>query len=250
MRRSISRMNLNLNEAAYERIRDSILDGTFGLGTPLTRRRLGEMFQMSLVPVAQALQRLEVEGLVESLPRVGTRVKVPKPEDVRGHYVVREALEAQAARMFVRTATKAHKKLARSEAARLDQDFAAYFSAAEESRSQSVHRSHLQFHHDLAAVSGCTALIHQLNNSQVLHLNLRYTLATPSALPKDWHKQLVEVLCSGSEEDADRAMRSHVTYRMEEVMAKYETLLASGETPNLGFRGPQQKKAIRTGAAQ
>ena len=83
---------MSLNEAVYEQIRDSILDGTFALGAPLPRRRLGELFHMSLVPVAQALQRLETEGLVESLPRVGTRVRVPKPEDVRGHYMLREAL--------------------------------------------------------------------------------------------------------------------------------------------------------------
>ena len=152
MRRSVSRMNLNLNEAAYERIRDYILDGTFGLGTPLSRRKLSDLLHMSLVPVAQALQRLELEGLVESLPRVGTRVKIPGPEEVRGHYVVREALEAQVARMFVRTATRAQKKLAQSEVLRLDRDFAVYFAAAEEQRSHRVHRSHVQFHHELAEV--------------------------------------------------------------------------------------------------
>ena len=242
MRRSVSRMNLNLNEAAYQRIRDYILDGTFSLGTPLSRRRLSDLLHMSLVPVAQALQRLELEGLVESLPRVGTRVKIPRPEEVRGHYVIREALEAQVARMFVRTATRAHKKLAQSEALQLDRDFDAYFAAAEEQRSHAVHRSHVQFHHELAEVSGCNALVHQLEKSQVLQLNFRYTLVTPNALPRDWHKQLVDVLCSGSEEDADRVMRKHVSYRMEEVIATYERLLASGDKQNVSYRGPQRRR--------
>ena len=235
-------MNLNLNEAAYQRIRDHILDGTFSLGTPLSRRKLSDLLNMSLVPVAQALQRLELEGLVESLPRVGTRVKIPGPDEVRGHYVVREALEAQVARMFVRTATRAQKKLAHSESLQLDRDFAVYFGAAEEQRSHGVHHSHVQFHHDLAEVSGCLALVHQLEKSQVLQLNLRYTLVMPSALPRDWHKQLVDKLCSGSEEDADRAMRRHVSYRMEEVIATYERLLASGDKPNVSYRGPQRRR--------
>lgn len=235
-------MNLNLNEAAYERIRDYILDGTFSLGTPLSRRKLSELLHMSLVPVAQALQRLELEGLVESLPRVGTRVKIPRPEEVRGHYIVREALEAQVARMFVRTATKAQKKLARSEALRLDSDFAVYFAASEDDRSHRVHRSHVQFHHELAEVSGCTALVQQLEKSQVLQLNFRYTMVTPTALPRDWHKQLVDVLCSGSEEDADRVMRRHVSYRMEEVIATYDRLMASVDKPNVSYRGPQRRR--------
>ena len=52
---------------------------------------------MSFLPVSEALLRLEIEGLLESRPRAGTRVRIPSPEDVQGHYVVREALEVQAA---------------------------------------------------------------------------------------------------------------------------------------------------------
>jgi DNA-binding GntR family transcriptional regulator len=233
---------MSLNEAVYEQIRDSILDGTFPLGAPLTRRRLGEMFHMSLVPVAQALQRLETEGLVESLPRVGTRVKVPKPEDVRGHYMLREALEAQVARMFARTATKVQRRYAAWEAAKLDKEFVRYFSGpADAARPVDVHRLHMRFHHELAAATGCEVLVRYIHNSQVLHLNWRYTLAKPAPLPEGWHEELVSVLCSGSEQAADRAMRKHVTYRMEEVIDTYEKFLASGEVVGGGFRGPQRR---------
>lgn len=233
---------MSLNEAVYEQIRDSILDGTFALGAPLTRRRLGEMFHMSLVPVAQALQRLESEGLVESLPRVGTRVKVPKPEDVRGHYMLREALEAQVARMFARLATKIQRRYATWEAAKLDKEFSRYFNGpADAERPVDVHRLHMRFHHELAAVTGCEVLVRHIHNSQVLHLNWRYTLAKPAPLPEGWHQELMAVLCTGSEQAADRAMRKHVTYRMEDVIATYEKFLASGEAVGAGFRGPQRR---------
>ena len=59
-----------------------------------------------MVPVGEALQRLESDGLVESRPRSGTVVDAFR-EDVRGHYVVREALETQAARLFAEKATAA-----------------------------------------------------------------------------------------------------------------------------------------------
>ncbi|HEY3936073.1 MAG TPA: GntR family transcriptional regulator [Bryobacteraceae bacterium] len=246
MRPHTSRTEMNLNEAVYEQIRDSILDGTFPLGAPLTRRRLGELFQMSPLPVAQALQRLEAEGLVESLPRVGTRVKVPKPEDVRGHYMLREALEAQAARLFAKNATKAQRRYVRWEAAKLDKQFAKYFSVpADTGRPVDVHRAHMRFHHELAALSQCEVLARHLRISQVLHLNWRYTLMNPQPLPANWHEQLVDVLCDGSEEEADRAMRRHVTYRMEEVIHECESFLANPELAAVGFRGPQRKTLER-----
>ena len=56
-------------------------------------------FSITDMVVAMALLGLESEGLLESRPRAGTRVRIPSPEDVRGHYVVREALEVQAAKL-------------------------------------------------------------------------------------------------------------------------------------------------------
>src|SRR5437879_2002130 len=60
---------------------------------------------MSLLPVSEALQRLENDGVVESVPRVGTRVCLPTPQDIRERYEIREALESQSARLFAEKAS-------------------------------------------------------------------------------------------------------------------------------------------------
>ena len=39
------------------------------------------------------------------MQHAGTRVRIPSREDVRGHYLVREALEVAAARLFADTAS-------------------------------------------------------------------------------------------------------------------------------------------------
>lgn len=49
---------------------------------------------MSVVPVTDALRRLEGDGLLESRARAGTRVRVPTEKDVRELYELREALES------------------------------------------------------------------------------------------------------------------------------------------------------------
>ncbi len=53
-----------LRDAAYDRIRDWILDGTLAPGEPLRDEALAEGLGMSRTPVREALQRLEDEGLV------------------------------------------------------------------------------------------------------------------------------------------------------------------------------------------
>src|SRR6195256_4185990 len=94
-----------LAHAAYGVVRRRILRGQLSLGQAVSRRKLAAELGMSFLPVSEALLRLEFEGLLESRPRAGTRVRIPSREDVRGHYIVREALEAQAARLFAAVAT-------------------------------------------------------------------------------------------------------------------------------------------------
>src|SRR4051794_2926175 len=95
-----ARDSVSLSEHAYYVIRERILKGEIALGDPLSRRKLAAELGMSLLPVAEALQQLESDGLVESRPRVGTRVCLPTEEEVRERYEIREALETQAARLY------------------------------------------------------------------------------------------------------------------------------------------------------
>ena len=89
----------SLAAEAYAFVRHRILRGELSMGQVISRRKVAAELGMSFLPVSEALLRLEFEGLLESRPRAGTRVRIPSREDVRGHYIVREALEAQAARL-------------------------------------------------------------------------------------------------------------------------------------------------------
>ena len=86
-----------LASKVYESVRRGILTGELLPGQPVSRRRIATELRTSPLPVASAFQRLEFEGLLESRPRAGTRVRTLSLDDVRGHFVVREALETQVA---------------------------------------------------------------------------------------------------------------------------------------------------------
>src|SRR5262245_52458794 len=81
----------NPNQAAYRRLKEDIVLGRLPFGAVLSSRKLGREMGTSFLPVADALRVLEVEGLVETRDRVGTRVKIPTVEDIKGVYTVREA---------------------------------------------------------------------------------------------------------------------------------------------------------------
>src|SRR5436305_2607205 len=114
----------SLAERAYVEIRNKILKGDLAVGEALSRRKLAAELGISVPPITEALQRLEREGLLESKPRVGTRVRVPTPLDVEDRSLLREALETQAARLFAERATSAEKKALQRMGRKVDQLYA------------------------------------------------------------------------------------------------------------------------------
>ncbi len=169
----------NLTEHAYLLVRDRILRGELPFGAGLSRRVLAGEMGISIVPVGDALQRLESEGLVESRPRVGTRVRIPTAQAIRGHYVVREALESQAARMFAATAAPEQRAEILGLAAQLDALFADLPEAEAERRERAfeVHRTHMRFHMRVAECTGCDELCRAVERNQVLVFNWLYDAA-------------------------------------------------------------------------
>jgi DNA-binding GntR family transcriptional regulator len=176
---------------------------------------------MSLLPVAEALQGLERDGLVESRPRVGTRVCLPTPTQIEERYEIHEALEAQAARLYAERATLRQKR----EMQRMAEHMDALFNRLTEARSQdreflyAVHSYHLDLHLRIAEYAGCAALREIIEKNHVLIFNWLFDVAASRPpLPRMFHRNLVETLNRGKVESADRAMREHVRHGRSTVV--------------------------------
>lgn len=209
-----------LARRAYEQIRERILRGVYRLGAPLSRRRIARELRMSNLPISEALQRLEQEGLVESKPRVGTRVRAPSAEDIRQRYTLREALESQAARKFVECAGAEQKLELQRMAAHLDQLYSSCAVADPGSDYlYSVHTYHMNFHLRIAESAGCGLLRAAIEREQVLIFNWLFdTAAQRRSLPANFHTLLAAALASGDLEEADAAMRRHIRFGLESVV--------------------------------
>jgi DNA-binding GntR family transcriptional regulator len=213
-------MKSSYSDQAYQAIREQILRGRLPLGAPLSRRLLALDFGFSVIPVTEALQRLEADGLVETRARAGTRVKIPSERDVRESFQVREALESQAARMFAAGATpKQRKELARR-AKRVDTQFIQFSKGKPDAEFQyQVHSDHAQFHLFIAECTDCELLFNLIEKNQVLVRNWVYDVAVNRrALPETFHRDLADILNQSAVDDADRVMRAHVQYGLVDTL--------------------------------
>ena len=218
----VDRAGESLSGRAYQQIRDEILSGELSIGDVLSRRRLAKRLNMSFLPVTEALKCLETEGLVESRPRIGTRVRIPNENDIRDRNVIREALESQAARLCAQNITVEEKKQLRTSARHLDE--LQKMCALEPADSRflfSAHTYHMQFHMRIAELGRCPGLCRAIEKEQVLIFNWLYDIAANRRTqPEEFHSALAEALCSGDPLVADAAMRVHVQYGLDQVLER------------------------------
>ena len=218
--------SVSLASRAYLAVREEILRGQLRPGTALSRRRLAHDLGMSVVPVSEALRRLEDDGLVESRPRAGTRVRIPTEKDIRELYELREALESQSARLFAERASSGQ----RLELLRLAEQVDTLFGRLETSGRDpafrfTVHSRHVELHMHIAEHAGSSLLCQMIERNHVLILNWLFDVTgrrTP--LPPRFHSRLAKTLVSGNAPRADAAMRDHVRYGLEEVAGQLRNL--------------------------
>ena len=214
----------SLGDRAYLVIREQILKGELSIGSPVSRRQLAESLEMSILPVGEALQRLEREGFVETRRRAGTRVRVFTADEIRDQYTLREALESQAARRVAERATLQQLH----ELGRMAEQVDILFKRSAQSHGDSeflfnVHNQHFQFHMRIAEYGMSKALRDEIETKQVLMFNWFYMVAAPDRiLPPHFHADLAEALSTRNPEKADRAMRRHVRYGLEELVASLQ----------------------------
>ena len=216
MRRTTRKQGLSLADAAYDAVRKAILRGQLKLGAPLSRRRLATDLRMSVIPVTDALRRLEEDGLVESRPRAGTRVRIPTRDDVRGHFVVREALEVQAAMLFARVATAAERTELRKLAARVD----ALATRPDRTLYTVLHH---KLHRRIAECARCASLTDVIEKTHALS-SIWFSLlrqAAPTDPPRR-HQELAAALTGGTPDEAAQATREHIAVGLERTLETLE----------------------------
>ena len=93
---------INLTDRVHRAIKDRILSQEIEVGSRLHDDELAVQLGVSRTPVREAIMRLAQEGLVEIIPRSGTRVRTFSEKDIEDIWDLRAALESLAVRKAVR----------------------------------------------------------------------------------------------------------------------------------------------------
>lgn len=88
-------------EQIAEQLRSAILNGQIAAGEQLRQEQLARAFQVSRIPIREALNHLQAEGLIEMIPNRGAVVSLLSLEEVTEIYAIRQALETLALRRAI-----------------------------------------------------------------------------------------------------------------------------------------------------
>jgi DNA-binding GntR family transcriptional regulator len=102
----ISAIEASLPRILYERLRANILLGTLKTGQVLRQEELARRFNVSRVPLREALSQLEADGLIEARPRRGYAVTLLEADEIVELFELRTVIEEHAGRVAARSRTR------------------------------------------------------------------------------------------------------------------------------------------------
>lgn len=191
-----------LREAVRDTLRTRIFEGHYAPGTRLVERDLAAEFNVSRLPIREALRMLRQEGLIRDRASRGSEVAGLSAKDVEDLFDVRESLEVLACRLAASRATEDDLKRL---AGLLDdaERFLAKGSILE------AHRANSEFHDAITAIANNNFLRSALEPLQGrMHWLFRHVSDLPELIQE--HRDLYAAIASGDPERAAAQSASHI----------------------------------------
>jgi GntR family transcriptional regulator, rspAB operon transcriptional repressor len=193
-----------IGQQVYERLRDEVLTGSLHPGVWIREQDIASAWSVSRTPVREAVRRLAHDGLVESSPNRGVRVRILTPHEVRDVYELRELLEGRAARHAAERAGERDVERLRAQLAFIDT-----LSASE----PAAHiRADEAFHDAVAVIAGNEALLDLTRRlyGRVARVKIVTRDTNTNARTREQHHAIVAAIAAGDPDGAERAMREHI----------------------------------------
>ena len=99
-------MSITKNEYAYQRLKEEIMSGKYSAGEKLVVDTISHRYNISSMPVREAIKRLEDEGFVQTTPYRGARVHTWDYDEFNELMQISTVLESTASRLAVRNISK------------------------------------------------------------------------------------------------------------------------------------------------
>ena len=187
-------------------------------GARVTETELAEQFNVSRTPIREALQKLEVEGLVQVKPKQGCFIRSVDIESISNYYDVRVALESMAIEL-------ACKNMQKSEIQALADIWAPDNIKQGIDYPEKIKEVEEAFHMSLAEGSGNPVLTQYLNDVND-HIRILRRLGFPDKKSivetYEEHYQICTYMLEGKAKTAQKYLIDHI--RKSQNIAKSVTL--------------------------
>jgi len=207
-----------LKAHVFNMLRDAIISGRYKPGARLNESQLAREFNISRIPIREALMQLQEHGLVMNHERRGMFVTELTDEDVQRINSLRVVLEAEALKLCRANMTKQN---AAKLTALVDQ-MDAWVDGAEIDAAA----IDLEFHRTLWALAGnpyLTKTLDSLSTVLFAHTALEHVSSETIRWRLNHHRALLDVVLGKSDVSPEDAVISHlkVSYDEPEKFSSY-----------------------------
>jgi GntR family transcriptional regulator, rspAB operon transcriptional repressor len=199
----------------FEVLKEAIVSLQLPPGALIDKAAICERLSVSRFPVAEALSRLQAEGLVDIQPQRGTQVALIRLADAKENMFLRRALEAAAMRALAPVISKEtlgalHRNIRYQKAAVKADDRAGF------------HKLDIEFHEILLDALRFPRVKGAVDNARAALERVRRLLASARrhALTLREHQRILEALETGNGETAAEEMIRHLDAVNRELEAR------------------------------
>lgn len=223
-----------LSHRVYKELYDAMISSRLRPGDRLNRRQVAEDLGVSVAPVLEAMTQLEWEGFLQTSPRLGTVVRPVTASHAIGRFLLRQAIEVEAARIYAGTRILAQRERLVRLARKTDEA---------KTGSLANWRTEVDFHEALVACAGSGVLVHEFSHVMRHSLYHAANKLLPSLPPRGarLHERLIEGLCKADPDGADRLIRQHLAPWITALSEAVDDEGSDGTEPVQYVRGASVK---------
>ena len=187
-------------DQAYRRIKEAILRGEAAPGEKLVVHKLAKMYNTSIIPIREAVSRLEAEELVRVVPHTGIYVKGIDLDRLKELYPIRGVLEGYAVRLSADLCTPADFEHLKGLIDRMEESIKAGDAASMGELNQ-------KFHMSIYRISGNVSLVKMIDDlwqkTILARLIFKFTPQRSKVSNRE-HRIIVECLETGKPRKAEK----------------------------------------------
>ena len=199
----------SLTSAVAERLRGQIMRGEISEGAQLRQDAIAAQYQVSRIPVREALRQLEAEGLVQIVPNRGAIVPVLSPADIEELFSIRALLEPEVLKLSIPLLTEEDFE----EAAAVLRNYVTELKR--EDRVSTWGRLNWQFHSTLYSRANrphFMSIIRNINNNGERYTRLQLYLTHGVKRANQEHHELLQLCQNRDTAAACKLLRQHILH--------------------------------------